>query len=205
MWPPRLPLVRKLLPPMQKQRRKVNEKYLSVRNLGRFQHYKNRGPIWVKLYARTLRDDQFNDLPPATRMLALYLLVVAAERDNKIPSDPAWIATECSLTRQQARAAIEQLLAVAYLVPASQLASKTASNGASENASGSASTTRAPARSYARAERREREKEEPSSVVESVERPATDDDAKNGIEEQSDEPVDMAALGFDPDDIFGDV
>lgn len=135
------------------------EKVLAIRNLERFQHYKDRNPVWVKLYVKTLDDEQLNEMPTATRLLAILLLLVAARRNNRIPNDAAWIAAECSVSLRESKVALADLLAVAFLVPASQLASQNASDPASNGASGPASET-ATSRSRALAERTETEKEQ---------------------------------------------
>ena len=57
-----------------------------------YQHYKRRNPPWVKLYRSLLSDHSLMRLPVASRWLAIGLLVIAAETDNKIPNDPDWLS-----------------------------------------------------------------------------------------------------------------
>lgn len=136
---------------------------LSIRNWTRYQHYKDRKPPWVKLYVDILLDREYAALSVSSRLVGLLLLAVAANRDNLIPSDPSWIATELSVKRAEAKRALDDLLAINYLVPASSLASTDASN----SASGFAPTLLAPrARPRARGEA-EAETEAEREVLES--------------------------------------
>jgi hypothetical protein len=108
--------------------------YLEIRNWSRYQHYKDRRPPWVKLHVDVLTDEKLTALDVPTRLLALLLLAVAANRDNKIPHDARWLAVETNMPASQVKRALATLLATRYLVEC-----KSASNGASPS--------RAPARS----------------------------------------------------------
>ena len=66
--------------------------FVRVRNLAKYQHYKDRNPPWIKLHRDLLEDYEFESLPDATKAHALLLLLLAARLENKIPSDPEWIA-----------------------------------------------------------------------------------------------------------------
>lgn len=61
--------------------------YLRIRNWQTYQHYKNRRPVWVKLYVSQLRDHELKRLPISTRLLFDQLLLLAAEYENAIPKD----------------------------------------------------------------------------------------------------------------------
>lgn len=102
-------------------------RYVAVRNFERFQHYRDRRPLWVKLYLSILKDADFGSLTVSARLTFLLLLLLAGERDNRIPSDAGWLAVELNVPRNIATKALDELLAHGYLVPASD----PASNGAS--------------------------------------------------------------------------
>lgn len=118
--------------------------YVSVRNFRKYQHYKDRRPPWVKLYVDLLTDEDLGELDLPARYLAMAILLVAANKDNRIPADPAWVAAETGLSRVQASGALGQLLAINYLVPASNGASAKPSDDASSNASEPADETASP-------------------------------------------------------------
>jgi hypothetical protein len=125
----------------------------SIKNWTRFQHYKQRHPPWIKMYHDLLDDEAFGELDLFAQLLYLKLLLAASRKDNRIPEDTAWMATELSLPRQKLKQGVQTLLDTGFLASdsasksASKVASKNASADASAAASKSASTTRAPARS----------------------------------------------------------
>ena len=89
--------------------------YLRVTNYERYQHYKNRRPIWIKLYVDLLDDYQLKKQKPHVRLLAMLLLLVAAKQDNRIPHDPEWLAQELQLGAGSVAAGIETLVAIGLL------------------------------------------------------------------------------------------
>ena len=66
--------------------------FLRVRNLGKYQHYRDRNPPWVKLHRDLLEDYDFEQLPDATKAHAMLLLLLASRLENESPNDPEWIA-----------------------------------------------------------------------------------------------------------------
>lgn len=68
-----------------------NADLLSVRNWGKFQHYKDRSPPWIKIYRTLLRDYDFSRLSDSSKLLLLELWLLAAESDGRIPNDPKWV------------------------------------------------------------------------------------------------------------------
>lgn len=66
--------------------------YLRVANWGRFQHYKDRNPPWIKLHTSLLDDYGFKRLPGEAKWQLLFLWLVAARQDNHIPDDREWLA-----------------------------------------------------------------------------------------------------------------
>lgn len=134
-------------------------KTLALRNYKNFQHYKDRRPPWVKFHVDFLDDPELSALSPATRLVAALLTLVASVKDNRIPESPAWLAAECNVSHREAKIALADLLAIRYLVPASEIASDVASTPASESAPETlAPPARPPARGEAEAEAEEKER-----------------------------------------------
>lgn len=67
-------------------------KFYRIRNLERYQHYKERNPPWVKLHSELLDDYEFQQLPDASRYHYLHLTLLASKTGNKIHNDPVWVA-----------------------------------------------------------------------------------------------------------------
>lgn len=86
--------------------------YIQVKNFEKFQHYKERNPIWIKLYYETLDDYEFSCLPDASKWLALGLWMLASRTENRIPNDAAWIAKKLSLTE---RIKLDPLLSAGFI------------------------------------------------------------------------------------------
>ena len=68
--------------------------FFSVTNYESQQHYKDRGPTWIKLYNRLLDDYHFAMLPDACKWHLIGIFLLASRHNNRIPSDPAWLARQ---------------------------------------------------------------------------------------------------------------
>ena len=66
-------------------------RYLSVPNLDKNQHYKDRRPPWIKLHASLLQDYEFSLLTDAEKYQIIALWLLASQLDNKIPEDEGWL------------------------------------------------------------------------------------------------------------------
>jgi len=66
--------------------------FLAVKNFAAFQHYKDRGPVWIKLYTRLLEDYDFLALSDAARSQLMLIWLVASRTHNRIPDDARWIS-----------------------------------------------------------------------------------------------------------------
>jgi hypothetical protein len=84
--------------------------YLSVRNWDRFQHYKDRRPLWIKFYVELLDDVELRRLPIETRLLWDQLLLLAARLDNAIPNDPEELWTLTRIAPDAIGKGIDQLI-----------------------------------------------------------------------------------------------
>lgn len=65
--------------------------YFGVKNLEKYQHYKDRDPKWVKLYYSILDDEAFIFLSEVDRCRYMTCLVLASRTNNKIPADPTYL------------------------------------------------------------------------------------------------------------------
>lgn len=73
-------------------------KYLSVKNIEKFQHYKERRPPWIKLYQEVLEDYAFTRLQDASKAHLMAIWLLASRTENKIPLDLEWIAQSIHAT-----------------------------------------------------------------------------------------------------------
>lgn len=69
----------------------MRKRYLRVRNFDALQHYKNRNPIWIKLYCAILEDYDFARLPDETKFHAIGLMLLASRSNNRFPDDEEWL------------------------------------------------------------------------------------------------------------------
>jgi hypothetical protein len=90
-------------------------KFLAVKNFSKFQHYKDRRPLWIKFYGSILDDYAFVQLPDAAKAHLMLLWQVAATHANRIPNDPKYIALA---TKARSKVNIGALLAAGFLIDA---------------------------------------------------------------------------------------
>jgi hypothetical protein len=64
---------------------------LRVKNLEKFQHYRNRRPPWIKLHRSTLEDYHFRHLPDTAKAHLMLIWVVASGCDNALHDDAQWL------------------------------------------------------------------------------------------------------------------
>src|SRR5262245_42965080 len=120
---------------------------LAVKNFDKFQHYKDRSPVWIKLYRSLLRDYEFASLPDAARGQLLLIWLLASETGNELPNDAAWIGRQINATET---VNIELLISSGFLIDTEKCASK------------SDSTVAEPTLANLLAQNREREEREES-------------------------------------------
>ena len=65
---------------------------LQVKDFGKFQHYKDRNPPWIKFYNSVLDDYAFACLQDASKWHLCAIWLLASRSNNQIPDDAAWIA-----------------------------------------------------------------------------------------------------------------
>jgi hypothetical protein len=94
---------------VESSRPKEQPKFLQIRDLGKFQHYRDRNPPWVKLYVSMLFDDyEFQQLSVPDRYVALCLIALASKLENRIPNDPAWVSARIMVPMPINLSALEQ-------------------------------------------------------------------------------------------------
>src|SRR5262249_23146561 len=64
---------------------------LQVKNFEKFQHYRDRAPIWIKLYGSLLEDYEFNLLPDVAKAHLILIWLLASRMGNQIPNNADWI------------------------------------------------------------------------------------------------------------------
>ena len=72
--------------------------YLAVKDFEKFQHYKDRNPPWIKLYASVLSNYVITSLPDAAQGQLFKLWLMASRHENKIPYDLRFIRQEIKPT-----------------------------------------------------------------------------------------------------------
>lgn len=66
-------------------------KYLSIKDLAKHQHYKDRNPPWIKLHRSVLSSYSVRCLQDASKAHLMLLWLLASGMDNRIPYDLAFI------------------------------------------------------------------------------------------------------------------
>lgn len=65
---------------------------LRVKKFEELQHYKDRRPVWIKLYNAVLDDYSFGAMPDDAKWHLVAIWLLASRTDNAIPDDARWIA-----------------------------------------------------------------------------------------------------------------
>jgi hypothetical protein len=85
------------------------QRWVVIPNWGKFQHYRDRNPPWVKVYTELLNDPDWLALPPGTRSLLVQLWLVYASSRGRVPLD-----TRSLSRRLNQRVTIEQLESLSH-------------------------------------------------------------------------------------------
>lgn len=70
----------------------------AVKNFEEFQHYKDRKPVWIKLYNDVLDDYDFGLLPDASKSHLIAIWLLASRYKNAVPYDAEWVAKRINAT-----------------------------------------------------------------------------------------------------------
>ncbi len=138
------------------------QRYLRVRNFDQFQHYKERNPIWIKLYCSLLDDYDFAQLPDETKFHAIGLMLLASRLNNKFPDDEPWLRAKINAEK---RIDLEKLLEIEFL----------------EVAETEKSTRKQGAKNQANARKSNKTNDDPASTE------FSDDDTSDSAEESREE------------------
>jgi hypothetical protein len=101
--------------------------FFSVTNYDQQQHYKDRGPTWIKLYNRLLDDYAFAMLPDAAKWHLIGIFLLASRHSNRIPCDPQWLARQIGASSPVNLALMERAGFIARVEDASDLSGNPAS------------------------------------------------------------------------------
>jgi hypothetical protein len=69
-------------------------RWFSVKNLEKYQHYRDRCPAWIKLYFSLLNDYEFCRLDDASRYHLIGIWLLASRNRNRLPFDARWIRNQ---------------------------------------------------------------------------------------------------------------
>ena len=84
--------------------------YLRVRNWGKFQHYRNRRPVWIKVYTELVQPrSPYLQLSIEARGVLTGLWLLAAEYANAIPNDHEHVAKLLGTSPEACREAFMEL------------------------------------------------------------------------------------------------
>jgi hypothetical protein len=86
--------------------------FFRVTNWDQYQHYKDRDPTWIKLYARLLDDYAFATLPDNGKWHLIGIFLLASKQGNRIPGDPRWVRKKIAA---RTRVDLETLLAAGFI------------------------------------------------------------------------------------------
>jgi hypothetical protein len=86
--------------------------FFRVTNWDQYQHYKDRDPTWIKLYARLLDDYAFATLPDNGKWHLIGIFLLASKQGNRIPGDPRWVRKKIAA---RTRVDLEALLAAGFI------------------------------------------------------------------------------------------
>lgn len=65
--------------------------FIRVVNWDKMQHYKDRSPPWIKLHRDLLTSETWVSSSNDDRVLAIAIMMLAADTDNRIPASPRYI------------------------------------------------------------------------------------------------------------------
>jgi len=81
---------------------------IRVKNWAQFQHFKDRKPIWVKLYRELLDDIQWHELDAKSSKVLVMLWLLASENDGNLP-DIKTISFRLRMSESEINACVSRL------------------------------------------------------------------------------------------------
>jgi hypothetical protein len=76
------------------------DRFISLVNWEKLQHYKDRNPPWIKLHQEVLTSRMWVTGDDASRSLAIACMLLASRTGNKIPLDPGYIKRVAYLNQE---------------------------------------------------------------------------------------------------------
>lgn len=77
-----------------------DERYLTIKNWDRFQHYGDRVPPWIKLYNSLLENVEFASLPDHQKGQLVGIWLLASRLGGRIPNNPQFVAGKINSTEK---------------------------------------------------------------------------------------------------------
>lgn len=81
---------------------------MKIKNWERFQHYRGRRPLWIKLYRDLLDDHEWHLLDPFSAKTLVSLWLIASENDGELPDVPT-LAFRLRVSEQKVMTALANL------------------------------------------------------------------------------------------------
>lgn len=77
------------------------QKFLSIKNFEKYQHFKKANPPWIKLYRSMFTDLEFMRLSISCKYLYIGLVILASEGSNRVPNDLHFISHRLSINSSE--------------------------------------------------------------------------------------------------------
>lgn len=87
---------------------------LQIVNFDEQLHYKDKNPIWIKLYCSLLDHYEFAQIADESKFHAVGLMILAARLNNRLPEDEAWLRRKINAN---AKINLKLLLEIGFLEP----------------------------------------------------------------------------------------
>lgn len=84
--------------------------YLSIPNWQKYQHYRDRTPVWVKLHVESINDAKLRSLSLEARLVWHEMLKLAATFQNAVPNSPEVCGNLAGIETGIWREACEELI-----------------------------------------------------------------------------------------------
>ncbi len=81
---------------------------MKIKNWSKFQHFKDRKPIWIKLYRDILDDIDWHQLDPLSTKVLVMCWLIASEDDGRLP-DIKTLAFRLRMTEKQTSECVSKL------------------------------------------------------------------------------------------------
>lgn len=100
----------------------MDRPHFRVANWSEYQHYKDRNPIWIKLYGSILSSEMWVGCSDASRVLAIVCMVIASKNNGCVPAQNlAYIRRQAYLDYEVTLESFKPLIDCGFLEDASGL------------------------------------------------------------------------------------